>query len=290
MASSRNEFWNPFTEARSIATMLGTGEAAGKTPAFIYSALRFLSAYEISDYWKSLIETDDCVVEFDHLKDTYDLLIEAGFKDTTASFCLVSILSASIGRRNPDIIGQAGRDRRILYPAVMTMIAGYLGTPNIGLIGWVLSLPSNDDDEDAKSVLQILEQSSAGNSIARWNLISLILPYWKNLVSNWNRQKMDNSTRLLGFPFEYAEHLENHPDFMAWKASVYYVFGEAGDEERARKLVAKAAFLGSREAWALISSWSFESHDIHRVMEAVIAEGLSAQGHMKLPPLDDLDY
>lgn len=276
VSQEQSRIWDPFVEARAIAEILASGEATEDMPTAVSAGLRFLSAYEISNYWKEIIEDDRKFPALSHLIDTYNLLIDGGFKETNASCCVIILLAACIGySRDQNPLLNPQRDH-ILCSTAKAMLAGFIGAPDQDMIEWVLILGNRDSDENAAMLLKLINDSAKGSEPAQRELVSVIVPFWKELVSNWTAGNVEENTQSLGFPFRYAEVLSDHPDFMAWRAYVFYVFGASGDETQARELAAKAAFLGSREAWNLIKAWSFESGDIKRVMETIIAVGISS--------------
>lgn len=68
----------------------------------------------------------------------------------------------------------------------------------------------------------------------------------------------------LSVPFGCIE--EDYPDILAWRADLYYNFGQHGDEEIACEMAVRAAFRGSGYAWELLSQWASKGDCIQEVL------------------------
>ncbi len=74
-------------------------------------------------------------------------------------------------------------------------------------------------------------------------------------------------------PFRCIE--DKYPNIMAWRANALYVGGKPGDEKKAGLSAAKAAFLGSWQAWELLWEWGLDRdpEETTKVLEAMLEVG-----------------
>jgi hypothetical protein len=200
--------------------------------------------------------------------ETYELLNKAGFKEDNSIY-IVNCLIASIigGHYTMSALFDAASDS-IAVTVAKALMAGYAGIPDQSLLHWLLD---RGPENQTATLARTLNEVAQGNECSLRGLISLIFPFWKNLVEEWTGEDFNISS--LGFLFESASRLPDHPALMAWRAMMIHRFGFSGDEDAAYRLIAQAAFLGSPEAWRLIEEWSFCSGDQERVMKALIDVG-----------------
>jgi hypothetical protein len=262
--------WNPFAASQLVSFMLKSGRVEKSVPAAVAAGLRIISLYHIAEEWVASIEGGHLLNESTIVEETYGLLNASGFKDEISFYCVSCLLAALIGSKHDMLAVFNPATDSLPVTLAKALIAGYAGPPDQSLIHWILKHGPESQTADLKCALHEIAEE---NDSSLRNLVSLIVPFWRNLVADWSSGDFENNISKLGFLFDRASMLPDHPDFMAWRAMTIYQFGFSGDEETACRLVAQAAFLGSPEAWRLIEEWSFSSGDLERVMKALIDVG-----------------
>lgn len=262
--------WDPFTSSKLMSLMLASGKIEQSAPTAIAAGIRILSLYKIAEEWAQSIEyglfnSDSKIVE-----ETYNLLVQSGFKEEIAFSCINYLLASLIGQKHE--MGAIFDSRRDSLSLIVTkaLIAGYAGPPDQHLIEWLLDKGPQNDIGELRYHFSAFKR---GSDSSLRTLVSHIIPFWKNMILDWSSSNFEDNISKLGFLFEKASLLNDHADFIAFRAMVMYQFGLSGDEDIACKLLAKAAFLGIQDAWRLIEEWSFSSGDLERLMRSLIDVG-----------------
>ena len=265
-----NSVWNPFAASKLVSLMLKSGRVENSVPAAVAAGLRIISLYKIAEEWTASIEAGHFLNDSEIVKETYKLLNNAGFKEENSFYCVSCLVAALLGSKRDMLAVFDPASDFLPVTLAKALIAGYAGLPDQSLIHWILE---QGPDSQTADLQYALGKMAEGNEASLRYLISLIVPFWRNLVADWSSGDFEDNISKLGFLFERASLLPDHPDFMAWRAMTIYQFGFSGDEDTACRLIAQAAFLGSPEAWRLIEEWSFSSGDLERVMKALIDVG-----------------
>jgi hypothetical protein len=263
-----NSVWNPFAASKLVSLMLKSGRVENSVPAAVAAGLRIISLYKIAEEWTVSIEAGHFLNDSEIVKETYKLLNNAGFKEENSFYCVSCLVAALLGSKRDMLAVFDPASDFLPVTLAKALIAGYAGLPDQSLIHWLLE---HGPENQTAALAGALYEVAQGNESSLRSLISLIFPFWKNLVEEWTGEDFNISS--LGFLFESASRLPDHPALMAWRAMMIHRFGFSGDEDAAYRLIAQAAFLGSPEAWRLIEEWSFCSGDQERVMKALIDVG-----------------
>lgn len=214
------------------------------------------------------------------VEDTYDYLVEQGYREELAQAYLLALMAdflmASQDQFEAHNIEFEGSQNiplvRLSLAVARSVLGGLLGCMKESTVEWLLQFASACGSVEANVDLAILQAAMSGDSAARKAIVYKALPYWHDFINNGTLSKWDAYPEFLGFPYEYAKALEDDPDVLAVRAHLMYVNGNSGDEDVAVSLAAEAAVRGSATAWSLLDEWRSVG-DESRVLRCLLSVG-----------------
>jgi len=222
--------------------------------------------------------------------ETYAHLTDQGYREELVQAFTMALV-ASYGRVNRRIELSHGMPLvRLALDVARSTLGGFAGRADYRTVEWLFEFASSCGSLEAEDDLDILRSAMAGDAAARKAIVLKVLPYWHDFVRDGILSTWDAHPDFLGFPYEYAQEIEDDPEILAVRAHLMYVNGYAGDEEKAVTLAAEAAIRGSSAAWSLLNYWRSVG-DEHLVLTSLLSVGsLRLAGSDCLASKDEDEY
>lgn len=247
------------------------GESSPELPTDLIEIIGSLHDLNLAEGWAKVFGgTERC--PSDLLTATKDGLLRKDYIPAQVSRLLVVLLAAYLKEYLSGALPLNPKFISLQKAVVSSILAGIMGKPDVGIVLWLIEHSTIGTTDEGRALQQNISDAINGDPTARRAIVADVLPLWnaaeeEGLLAEWG-ERPEN----LGFAYKFAEELRNDPGVLLFRGKIHYACGHSGEESLACRLAVEAAFLGSEDAWILLSEWS-DRGDHERVLKSLLEIG-----------------